>query len=136
SASAHAGTCSSTASLRSRRQSVRRHPLASSLSTSRRLVPPSVAPPHDLPAREWPSASPPLLSPCLWVLRSTHCSKSAPYSAATVLPDKTHRGFSPAPGTCPRQTGARPSARVPSGAAEMLSSWPCLLSTLRPPPEL
>src|ERR1700757_1112481 len=64
SASAHVETCSNTASLQSLFARARRRPPISSLSVSRRLVLLSAVPPCDLPAHEWPSASPPLLSLC------------------------------------------------------------------------
>src|SRR5208283_178241 len=135
-ASVRVGTRSSTASPRSRPPRSPRHPPASSLSTSRRLVPPSVAQQHDLPAHEWPSALPPLLSLCSSAPRSTRCDKNAPRTAATAPPDKTLPGSPPAPGTCRKQTAARLSVRALSGVAETPSSWPCLLSTLPPPPAL
>src|SRR5208283_1806182 len=130
SANARAGTCSSTASLRSRPAPAPRHPPASSLSVSRPPVPPSGVRRRDLPARESLSASPLLPSPCSLAPRSTRYGKNAPRTAATAPPDKTPRGFPPAPDTCPRRTAAPLSARALSGAAEMLSSSPCLLSIL------
>src|SRR6266702_4115567 len=130
SASARAETHSSTASLRSRPAPAPRHPPTSSLSASRLLARPSAVPPRDLPVRESPSASLPLLSPCSSAPPSTRCDKNAPRTAATALPDKIHRGFPPAPNTCRKRIAARLSVHALSGAAEMPSNSPCLPSSL------
>src|SRR6516162_9887543 len=79
-------------------------------SASRLPVRLSAARPRDLPGREWPSASRPLLSLCWSAPRSTPCDKNAPCTSATALRDKTPRGSPPVPGTCQKQTPARPSA--------------------------
>src|SRR6516162_2287439 len=105
-------------------------------SASRLPVRLSAARPRDLPGREWPSASRPLLSLCWSAPRSTPCDKNAPCTSATALRDKTPRGSPPVPGTCQKQTAARPSAHALSSAAETLSNWPCLPSSLPPPPVL
>src|SRR6516164_8633426 len=136
SANARLETRSSTAFRRSPPVPMRRHRPASSLSASRLPVRPSAARPRDLPGREWPSASRPLLSLCWSAPRSTRCDKNAPCTSATALRDKTPRGSPPVPGTCQKQTAARPSAHALSSAAETLSNWPCLPSSLPPPPVL
>src|SRR5580658_6312271 len=133
-ASAHSETRSSTASLRSQQQRLLRHPPVSFPLVSRPLARLSAAPQHDLPGREWPSASPPLLSPCSSAPPSTHSDKNAPRTAATALPDKIHQDFPLTLNTCRRQTTAPLSARALSGAAEMPSNLPCLPSTLPTPP--
>ena len=109
SANARLETRSSTAFRRSPPVPMRRHRPASSLSASRLPVRLSAARPRDLPGREWPSASRPLLSLCWSAPRSTPCDKNAPCTSAT-LRDKTPRGSPPVPGTCQKQTPARPSA--------------------------
>src|SRR5215472_8856020 len=95
SASARSENHSSTASLRSRPLQSRRHRPASSLSTSPPLARPSAGPQRDLPAHEWPSTWPPLLSLCWWVPLSIRCDKNAPCTAATTLPDRTLPGSPP-----------------------------------------
>src|SRR5271169_51858 len=132
-ASARVGKHSRTVFLRSRFAPVPRHSPVSFLSVSPPLVLPSGGQQLGLPARDWPSASRPLLSPCSSAPPSTRCDKNAPCTAATGLPDRTPPDFPLTPNSCRKQIAGCPSARVLSNAAEMLSSWPYLPSTLPRP---